>query len=210
MGTSQEDRILDAVKECCTRFGVDKVTFDDIAATSGVSRATIYRLFPGGREVLFEALRVRELNEFFTRLTGIATGIADFDELVIQLVVAATRDLRNDEQLALMLASEPGQVVSQMTVAGLPRTIRVANLYLQPLLRPHLDPAHAATLIDLLVRITLSYFLTPSELVDLGDEESASDFLRPALRALVPPEVRRVPSRHSTLSSPEPREGTPS
>lgn len=193
MGEGQSDRILDAVKSCCGRYGIDKVTFDDIAAESGVSRATIYRLFPGGRDVLFEALRVRELNEFFTRLAAIAEGIADFDDLVIHLVVAATEDLRNDEQLALMLAAEPGQVLSQLTVDGLPRTVRVANGYLQPLLAPHLDPAHANVLIDLLVRITLSYFLAPSELVDLGDEASAAAFLRPALRALVPPEARRAP-----------------
>jgi len=206
MGEGQEDRILDAVKTCSARFGIDKVTFDDIAAASGISRATIYRLFPGGREVLFEALRVRELNEFFAELTEIAAGIDDFDDLVVRLVVAATRSLRDDEQLALMLAAEPGQVLSQLTVDGLPRTIRVANVYLQPFLRPHLDPAHATQLIDLLVRITISYFLAPSDLVDLGDEASAAAFLGPALHALAPPETRRVPS-HQSAYRPDSHEG---
>ena len=63
-----EDRILDAAKHCCERWGIAKVTIDDIAAAARVSRATLYRLFPGGKDVLFEALRVRELNEFFGRL----------------------------------------------------------------------------------------------------------------------------------------------
>jgi AcrR family transcriptional regulator len=58
------DRVLDAAKRCCERWGVAKVTVDDIAAESGVSRATLYRLFPGGRDVLYEALRVRETEEF--------------------------------------------------------------------------------------------------------------------------------------------------
>ena len=67
-GRSTEVRVLDAAKRCCERWGIDKVTVDDIADESGVSRATMYRMFPGGKDVLFEALRVRELDEFFTRL----------------------------------------------------------------------------------------------------------------------------------------------
>ena len=55
---------------CCERWGLDKVTIDDIAHDSGVSRATLYRLFPGGKDVLFEALRVRELEEFFAVLAA--------------------------------------------------------------------------------------------------------------------------------------------
>ena len=70
-----ETRILDAAKQCCEQWGVEKVTIDDIASASGSSRATIYRLFPGGKDVLFEALRVRELTEFFDLLTGAVAGI---------------------------------------------------------------------------------------------------------------------------------------
>ena len=58
-------RILDAAKSCCEQWGFEKVTVDDIAQASGVSRATLYRLFPGGKDVLFEAMRVRERAEFF-------------------------------------------------------------------------------------------------------------------------------------------------
>ena len=57
--------MLDAAKRCCEQWGIAKVTIDDIAAEAGVSRATLYRMFPGGKDVLFEALRVRELEDFF-------------------------------------------------------------------------------------------------------------------------------------------------
>lgn len=181
-----ETRVLDAAKRCCEQWGIAKVTIDDIAAASGVSRATLYRLFPGGKDVLFEALRVRELTDFFDTLTGEVAGLDDFEELVVRLVVTATQALRADDHLAVMLASEPGDVLGQLTVEGLPRILRVANSYLSPMLAPHLDPRHAAPLIDLLVRITISYFLAPSDHVDLGDPESARRFLRPGLAALVP------------------------
>mgnify|MGYP002629478528 CR=1 FL=1 len=185
MGTNTaESGILDAAKRCFEQWGVAKVTIDDIANASGVSRATLYRLFPGGKEVLFSALQVRELTDFFDRLTAEAAGVDDFEDLVVRLIVAATRELRADEHLAIMLGSEPGEVLSQLTVEGLPRTIRVATQYLTPLVRPYLSANEAATVIDLLVRLTISYFLAPSDTIDLGDPISARQFIQPGLAAL--------------------------
>lgn len=179
-----EARILDAAKSCCERWGVEKVTVDDIAAASGVSRATLYRIFPGGKDVLFEALHARERAEFFDTLTAQIDDDLDFEELVVRLVVTATRELRDDSHLAIMLASEPGAVLTELTVDGLPQIIAVANDYLGPVLKPFLDPTFAEPLIDLLVRITISYFLAPSPHVDLGDFDSARAFLRPGLGLL--------------------------
>lgn len=185
-----ETRILDAAKACCERWGMEKVTVDDIATASGVSRATLYRLFPGGKDVLFEALHARERSDFFDTLTEQIDETDDFEELVVRLVVTATRELRDDAHLAVMLASEPGAVLSELTVDGLPQIIRVANDYLGPILKPFLDPEFAEPLVDLLVRITISYFLAPSPHVDLGDPESARAFLRPGL-AVLTPSIRR-------------------
>ncbi|HEX4982897.1 MAG TPA: helix-turn-helix domain-containing protein, partial [Ilumatobacteraceae bacterium] len=116
---SAEDRVLDAAKRCCERWGVGKVTIDDIANDSGVSRATLYRLFPGGKDVLFEALRVRELDEFFNVLRAEVESAGTFEDLIVRTVVCSTRELRADEHLALMLGSEPGETLSQLTVDGL-------------------------------------------------------------------------------------------
>ena len=77
--------------------------------TAGVSRATLYRLFPGGKDVLFDALRVRELDEFFTRAARRGRRCRRFEDLLVRTVVCATDELRADEHLALMLASEPGR-----------------------------------------------------------------------------------------------------
>jgi AcrR family transcriptional regulator len=188
VGDDLETRILDAAKRCCEQWGVAKVTIDDIVAASGTSRATIYRLFPGGKDVLFEALRVRELTEFFDALTAAVSAggddePGDVESLIVRLVTTATVELRNDQHLAIMLATAPGETLGQLTVEGLPRIIRVAADYLVPLVKPHIEPLDPALLIDLLVRLTISYFLAPSELVDLGDPRSARAVLRPALHA---------------------------
>jgi AcrR family transcriptional regulator len=82
---------------------------DDIVAESGVSRATIYRLYPGGKEVLFEALRVRFLEEFFERLRTEIQAATSLEDLLVRAVVCATRELRADSDLALQLIHRTGR-----------------------------------------------------------------------------------------------------
>ena len=175
--TSAEMRVIVAAKTCCERWGIEKVTIDDIANEAGVSRATLYRLFPGGKDVLFEALRVSELEDFFVRLTTQVDGAVDLEDLLVRAVVAATQELRDDQHLAIMMASEPGDTLAQLTVEGLPRIMRVATIFLVPLVDPYLPRRESARLVELLSRLVISYFLAPSDHVDLGDADSARLFI---------------------------------
>ncbi len=174
---AMEARVLDAAKACVERWGMAKLTIDDIAAEAGVSRATLYRMFPGGKDVLFEALRVRELEEFFTRLAAHLDHADDLEDLLVRTVVSATEELRHDQHLAVMLASEPGETLTSLTVDGLPRIIRVATVFLVPLVDQYLPRRESARLVELLARLVISYFLAPSDHVDLGDPQSARTFI---------------------------------
>lgn len=171
-------RVIDAAKRCCERWGIEKVTVDDIAAEAGVSRATLYRLFPGGKDVLFEQMRIQELEDFFSGLSAHLEGCETLEDLAVRAAVHATRELRNDEHLAIMMASEPGATLSSLTVEGLPRILRVATVFLTPLVDRFLDRRQGAKFVELLARLVISYFLAPSDHVDLADEESARAFIR--------------------------------
>ena len=138
MVATLEGRVLDATKACCERFGFAKLSVDDVAAEAGVSRATIYRLYPGGKDVLLEALRVRELEEFFADLRAGVVGVESLEELLVRTVVTATRALRDDHHLAVMLAAEPGEALTQLTTAGVPRIIDYATSFLVPFAEPYL------------------------------------------------------------------------
>jgi len=161
-----------------------KVTIDDIATEAGVSRATLYRMFPGGKDVLFDALRVRELEDFFTRMSADIDGHEDLEALLVRMVVAATRELRADEQLAMMLASEPGETLGQLTVDGIPRILRVATVFLVPMVDEYLPRQQSVRVVELLSRLVISYFLAPSEIVDFGNPDSAREFIHMFLPAI--------------------------
>lgn len=193
-GEPVEQRVLDAVRTCCERWGPAKVTVDDVAAAAGVSRATIYRLFPGGRDVLFDAMRVRELEDFFAHLRQVLTGAESMLDVLVRTVVTATRRLREDEHLTLMLAAEPGEILSQLTSAGVPRIVRFATTFLVPVLDAYLDRERARVVVDVLSRLTISYFLAPSDIVDLGDPVSAEAFIAPLIDVLTSGELGRTPS----------------
>jgi AcrR family transcriptional regulator len=172
-----EERVLDATRRCCERWGRAKVTVDDIAGEAGCSRATIYRLFPGGRDNLFEALRAREHAEFFTALDAHLAGADSLENLVVRGLVAATRALRDDEHLRLVLATAPGETVNDLTVEGLPQIAASAAAYLGPWFAPYVGD-RSDELAEWLSRIVVSYFLAPSPFHDLADETSATAFTR--------------------------------
>jgi len=172
------DAILDATKVAIERWGVERLTINDVCEAAKVSRATLYRAFPGGKEVLLEALRVRELELFFTTLRAHAEGESTLEDTIVRCMVVATSELRNDQHLALMLAAEPGEVATQLTVQGVPRIVRVATAYLTPLLEPYLSRKEAADVVEVLARMVISYFLAPSSRFDFTNEHQARAFVR--------------------------------
>jgi AcrR family transcriptional regulator len=165
-----------------------KTTIDDIAAEAGLSRATLYRLFPGGRDVLFETLRQHQTDDFFVELTAHVSEATSYDDVLARVICEATQQLRHEEHLQLMLASRPGEVVASLTIDGLPVIIEGATAVLGPLVAPYIGAERSAELAEWLTRMVLSYFFAPSSRVDLGDPDSALRFVRQFVVPAFPPE----------------------
>ena len=174
---------------------MDRVTVDDIAAEAGISRATLYRLFPGGKDVLFEALRTRESLAFFLNLRDHVSAAGGFEDVVVSVLVAATRALREDEHLKITLASRPGEVLYELQVTDVAHIVELATEFLTPLVAPSIGTARASELAEWLTRVVLSYFFSPSREVDLADRASATRFARAfVLPAFAPVPVPSAPS----------------
>jgi AcrR family transcriptional regulator len=192
--TTVEDRVLDAARSCCDRWGIHKVTIDDIATEAGISRATLYRLFPGGRDVLFEAMRERDVRTFLVELDAHLADAPTFEDLLVRILTHATQQLRNDVHLQLMLASEPGVVAYELGVESLPNTIRIASALIGPRVEPYIGADQSVELSEWLARVVVSYFLAPSELLDLGEVDDATSFVRRFIIPAFPPVSSELPA----------------
>ena len=173
-----EAAIFSAVDSCVTQWGWDKVTMDDICVTAGVSRATVYRLFPGGRDVLFEAVRLGKLEDFFTAMRANVEGSESLEELLVRCIVVASSELQHDEHLAMMLATVPGETLGDLTVSGVGRIVRVATAFITPLTDEFIPAADAAHIVDVMCRLVISYYLSPSPTLDFANEDATRTFVR--------------------------------
>lgn len=170
--------VVKAARECRERLGREKVTMDDVCAAAGISRATLYRLFPGGRDVLFDAVRVHSLNEFFDSLRADIEGADTLEEFLVRVIVGASTSLRDDEHLAVALATEPGAALGDLTFDGLERIIRSATDFFTPLAARFTSVSNTAEIFDITTRLVISYHLSASRVFDFTQRESARRFVR--------------------------------
>ena len=110
------DRLLAATYRCVSRFGLAKTTIDDIAKESGLSRATIYRQFPGGRDELLRETVGWELGNYFTDLGDHVRDAPDLAELLEQGLAYAHRSVTEHVVLRKILDTEPERLLPLLTV----------------------------------------------------------------------------------------------
>ena len=188
-----EERVRAAALACIARTGISRTTVDDIVREAGVSRATLYRAFPGGKDVLVQAVLGREVHRFFVELAGELARHDDPADLLVAGVGRALRFLTEHPALRAVLAHEPGLLLSQVPFHRLGPILDAAAAFAAPYLRPHVRADHpqpddaASEVAELLVRVVLTYALEPSAHVDPTDDASLERFvhrhLLPALTA---------------------------
>jgi AcrR family transcriptional regulator len=171
-------RVLAATVTCLGRWGLGKTTLDDIAREAGVSRATVYRLFPGGKDTVVRAAVAAELAAFATGLADRLAGLDDLEDVLVTTIVHATRSVREHEALQFLLAHEPDQVLPHLAFSRFDQVLAGAAAIGGPWLAPHLGAEGAARASEWVARLVLSYALVPSTHHDLGEPHDARRFTR--------------------------------
>lgn len=179
----RREQLLQATYACVARWGLNKTTVEDAAREAGMSRATVYRYFPGGRDELMSAVVGWELNRFFLRLYEEVRDAATLEEVMERGLVFARRALLDHEVLQRVLQTEPEVLVPRLTVEG-HQVHRMVAAFLAPYLSRHgmtagneLDAAA-----DFLARMVLSYITSPGRW-DLEDPEQVALLVRSELLA---------------------------
>src|SRR6476646_6008926 len=110
------DRLLAATYKCVSRFGLAKTTIEDVAKESGLSRATIYRQFPGGRDELLLETVGWELGNYFTDLGDHVRDAPDLEQLLERGLGYAHRSVTEHVVLRKILDTEPERLLPLLTV----------------------------------------------------------------------------------------------
>ncbi|HLN43893.1 MAG TPA: helix-turn-helix domain-containing protein [Acidimicrobiales bacterium] len=197
--TGARMRVVDGALSCIARQGVAKTTLDDVARAARYSRATVYRVFPGGKDAVLGAVVDTEVSSFFSALAlrmGAATDVEDV--LVAGMTEAATR-VTEHRALRYLLEHEPELVLSQLAFARMDQVLAVTCAFTTPFLGRWLDQAEARRVAEWAARIVVSYLLCPADGVDLTDARQVRRLVRlfvlPGVHALRVPEgaVRSAP-----------------
>jgi len=189
--TSLEDRIVDALLECVGRWGISKTTAEDIARAAGISRATLYRAFPGGKEVVFEAVVRRETARLLTTITARLETADSLEDAAVIGMVEAARFLTQHCALSYLLAHEPECVLPAFAFHRMDAALAVATAATAPHLRRFVaDDEAAAAGAEWVVRLVLSYAVDPAPTLDLTAEADVRRFVR----TYVLPALDRAPT----------------
>jgi AcrR family transcriptional regulator len=186
--SSPRARVVEAALRCMARVGLSKTTVDDVAREAGVSRATLYRQFPGGKDAVLRAVVETEAARLFCDL-GVVMGEADdLEALLVAGIVEAARWLTTHDTLGYLVRHEPGAVLPFLAFVEMDRLLGAASNFAAPFLGRWLAPDEAARAAEWAARIVLSYLVCASEETDLTDATAVghlvATFVAPGIRAL--------------------------
>ena len=192
----QEARLVDAMLGCVCRWGVAKTTLDDVARQAGCSRATVYRVFPGGKDSLIEATVRAEVARFLTTEAAALEGCVDLDDLLVTAMSTAARHLAQHEPLQFLLANEPEVILPLVAFSRMDNVYAIVRHFLAPYLAPHVGDDEAPRAAEWVARLTVSYTLCPSDGYDLCDPDSVRRLVRTYVLPGLGDPVTTIPREH--------------
>ncbi len=185
-----ESRILDGALALVGRWGMTKTSLGDIARQAKCGRATVYRVFPGGKEQLFAALAQRELSRFHARVAAELDEARSLEDALVAAVSESAAFIADHEALQFILAHEPGRVLPYLGFNQVDRLYAEAARLGTPHLARWVRAEQAPWAVEWLVRIVVSYLFAPATGVDLTDREDARRLVRSYLLPAMAPVVR--------------------
>ena len=182
-----DDLILDAAVDELRDYGLRRTSVDNVARRAGLSRATVYRRFEN-KNVLVQAALVRESARFFGEIVAAIGPLPTVEERLVEGFVVGLRMVRTDALLTRLLVSDPEELVPYLTLRGA-GVIAAASEFLVAQYEQVAGPAMAGrdprVLAEMLVRLAISFTLTPDGVVAVDDDAAvrrfAAEYLAPLL-----------------------------
>jgi len=153
-------RIVEGALRVIARYGLSKLTVDDVAREAGCSRATLYRYF-SGKSSLLQAVLASETARLSNGLDAALADVTSLPEAMAAAAAYGAREFAGHEALQFLLAHEPGAVLPHLCFGPGDRLLGTLASTVVPHLCRFLAPLEARRVGEWLGRIVLSYGLTP-------------------------------------------------
>ncbi len=171
-GTGPE-RVADAALACIAEHGVRAVSVERIAVEAGVSRASVYRWFPGGRTDVLLAAGGREMDRFFAQLEPRLAASTTLDDVLAEGLATTVRFLRESGPLQALLAHEPELVMPHLAFDRMGTAFEVAASVAMHHVHRFLGEPDARRAVELIARLALSHTMSPTADLDVGEPDVA-------------------------------------
>jgi AcrR family transcriptional regulator len=183
-----DDIILDAAVEELRAYGLRRTSVENVAYRASLSRATVYRRFES-KNALVQAALVRESARFFGEIVAAIGPLLTAEERLVEGFVVGLRKVRTDALLTRLLISDPEELVPYLTLRGA-GVIAAASEFLVEQYRLVAGPTPTEgrdprVVAEMLVRLAISFTLTPDGVVPVDDDAAVRAFAKSYLVPLL-------------------------
>lgn len=177
---SAEERLMEAALRCVARWGAAKTSLVDVADEAGVSRATLYRTFPDGKEDLLLRAATLEINRFFDDLGERFSSATTLEDVVVRGMTSAGAAIAMRPALLPLMTHflDPKRVQRAAELRSLQQLVTECAA---PHLARFVTPWRSRAMADLLARLVVTFVLLPSDEIDIADERTVRQYVREVL-----------------------------
>jgi AcrR family transcriptional regulator len=156
--TDARRRLIEVARACIEEYGYEQASLGDVAARAGVTRKTVYRLFPSSED-LFRSAATLASGGFVAQLRRVARRHDDWGEGVVAALVFTIADAPQDPHLGPLIAG-----VKDLGVAKI-LEFEFAREELSAFAdgKPPLGEADLRDLTELLIRLIHSFLAEPGQ-----------------------------------------------
>jgi AcrR family transcriptional regulator len=183
-------RLLDAAYEQFCRSGIQRSSMEEVARRADLSRVTLYRKFES-KDALVEQVLLREFRRYFDSFLVEIRSARTVSERIVLGFVSSLRAIRTNPLIGGLLDAEPTLFAGSMVSDG--RMLVIARQFVARQLRREQKVGAIADTVDIdltaemMVRISASFLMVPTALVDLDDDDQLAAIARKFIVPIVEP-----------------------
>lgn len=175
---------MDAARHCLLSDGLRQTSLDDIAATAGVGRATLFRRFPNRRALLL-ALAAREATAAINAVDQAVADIDDPTDFLEAGLIAVLHQITGNDLLQRLLVTDPEVVLPVASAEGSAILAMGREYIAGQLRRIELGEGDLQAVAEMLARLVLSLALNPVSVLPLDDDVRLAAFVRQTVAPLI-------------------------